>query len=177
MKFKVLDAGNDIDIVVLVPPYPLLDKPLPSVPADSAGVTLGGDCEFLGFPYGGGWRGTYKNGNSRWFPFVKHCTVSSLAGPQDGIWVLDGINNAGFSGGPVLIRTGLDQKIFAVVSGYHTEPAEVIASAHGEKPPINPTHAAGAHANVNSGFLIAYDIRYAIDAIKKNPVGPLRQSN
>jgi len=30
--------------------------------------------------------------------------------------------------------------------------------------------------NMNSGFMIAFDIKYAIDAIKNNLIGPLRQS-
>jgi hypothetical protein len=29
--------------------------------------------------------------------------------------------------------------------------------------------------NVNSGFFVAYDISYAVDAIHKNPIGPLRK--
>ena len=31
--------------------------------------------------------------------------------------------------------------------------------------------------NVNSGFFVAYDISLAVDAIHKNPIGPLRQDN
>jgi hypothetical protein len=31
--------------------------------------------------------------------------------------------------------------------------------------------------NVNSGFIIAYDIVYAVNAIKKHPTGPLRPTS
>ena len=50
--FKVLDSGKDIDIVVLVPSAPLLGEPIPNPPPYSAGAPLGGDCEFLGYPFG-----------------------------------------------------------------------------------------------------------------------------
>jgi hypothetical protein len=30
--------------------------------------------------------------------------------------------------------------------------------------------------NVNSGFIIAFDLQPAIDAIHKNPIGPLRST-
>lgn len=178
ITFSVIDPGADVDIVVLAPPQLLVHDQPPSEPADSAGQFLGGDCEFLGFPYGGGWRAKI-NGNSFWMPYVKHCTVSAFTSDDNKFWVLDGINNGGFSGGPVIFRTGPDQKIMAVVSGYILEPTDVISSAHGKAPPNRPridTAAAPAKekVNVNSGFIIAYDIRYAIDAIHANPIGPLR---
>jgi hypothetical protein len=62
VNFSVIDTGNDIDVVVLAPPEPLLKNPLPSLSCWLAGMFLGGDCEFLGFPYGGGWRANFDNG-------------------------------------------------------------------------------------------------------------------
>jgi hypothetical protein len=44
VTFSVIDPGPDIDVVVLAAPQPLLTRPLPSVPTDSAGLLLGGDC-------------------------------------------------------------------------------------------------------------------------------------
>jgi len=172
VNFSVIDAGNDIDIVVLAMPRPLLMNPLPSEPADSSGIMLGGDCEFLGFPYGGGWRASWKEGPSFWMPYVKHCSVSTLVSGEPRVWVLDGINNAGFSGGPVVYRTGPEQKIIAVVSGYHLEPTDVIASAAKKVPARKPEE--HLKVNLNSGFIIAFDISYAIEAIAKHPIGPLR---
>jgi hypothetical protein len=171
-NFSVIDAGNDIDIVILAAPHPLLENPLPSV-ATSGGVMMGGDCEFLGFPYGGGWRARWADGRSFWMPYVKHCTVSAMPSVEPRILVLDGINNAGFSGGPVIYRTGPEQKIIGVISGYHLEPTEVVSSSAVKKLPAKKP---GAHlkVNLNSGFIIAYDISYAIEAIAKNPIGPLR---
>ena len=185
VDFSVLDPGEDIDIVVLAPPNLLLTNPLPSVTPSSAGILLGGNCEFLGFPYGGGWRATFDGGASAWMPYVKHCFVSALFTRENKFWVLDGINNPGFSGGPVAYLTGPQQQVFAVVSGYLTEPTDVITSPQEKlvppKPP--PPQRKGSQAkagdtkqtvNVNSGFVIAFDIQYAIDAIHKNPIGPRR---
>lgn len=174
LTFSVIDPGPDIDIVALAPSYAILQNAIPSPSTDFAGVTLGGDCEFLGFPFGGGWRATWEGGKHYWMPYVKHCTVSSL--PAGPIMILDGINNPGFSGGPVLYNTGPNQKIVAVISGYQSEPAEVITSAASRpkviKPPAKPLQSVAV--NVNSGFIIAYTISPVIDAIKKNPIGPLR---
>jgi hypothetical protein len=166
-NFSVIDPGNDIDIVVLAPPESLLKTSLASVNADSTGALLGDNCEFLGFPFGAAWRATYVNGATSWMPFVKHCTISATIREPERIWVLDGINNGGFSGGPVFFGTGDQLKIFGVVSGYKTEPTDVM--------PLDPAVKPNAKVNVNSGFFIAYDIIYAIDAIRKNPIGPVRE--
>jgi len=192
VEFSLLDPGEDIDIAVLAPSRLLLSNPIPSLIPSSNGVTLGGDCQFLGYPYGDGWPITFNTGTAVWFPYVKRCGVSAMGGKGGkGFWTLDGINNAGFSGGPVTYLTGSQQQVFAVVSGYRTEAVDVITSPL-PKPPaappalIPPQHkgsqAKGAAArakqtvNVNSGFIFAYDIQYAIDAIRKNPVGPLRNA-
>jgi hypothetical protein len=163
--FSVIDPGNNIDIVILTLPESLLKVPVQSIMPD-ASVVLGGNCEFLGFPFGAAWRAPYENGATAWMPFVKHCTVSALAVQPERIWILDGINNAGFSGGPVFFGTGSQLKIFGVVSGYKTEPTDVI--------PADPAVKPNATVSVNSGFFIAYDIGYATDAIHKNPIGSLR---
>jgi hypothetical protein len=103
------------------------------------------------------------------------------------VWVLDGINNHGFSGGPVIYRTGPDQQIFAVVSGFRGEPTDVLLPNPSTKPTPAPPSSkksktagqaktpakASGYVNVNSGFFYAFDIKYAMDAIAKNPVGPL----
>jgi hypothetical protein len=174
VNFSVIDPGNDIDIVVLVASQPILHDPLPSALTGSKGLYFGGDCEFLGFPFGGGWRATYADGQSIWMPYVKHCTVSGQKAGEPIFWVLDGINNFGFSGGPVIFRTGTEQAIFAVVSGFVSEPAEVISSSTPKSAPTKK----GTHkekVNVNSGFIIAFDISYAMKAIHNSPIGPLRK--
>ena len=99
---------------------------------------LGSECSFLGFPHGEGWKASFDNGVSTWLPYVKHCFVSAMTGIDTKAWILDGINNPGFSGGPVLTGTGSDQKIFAVVSGYETELADVLPNEKALPPPSVP---------------------------------------
>ncbi|HSY34441.1 MAG TPA: hypothetical protein VK814_01700 [Acidobacteriaceae bacterium] len=193
--FTTIDPGKDIDILVLAPSHLLLlNYPRTfNLKAGSATVGLGGDCEFLGFPYGGGWKANFQDqkdpnkNNWLWLPYVKHCTPSAQV-RDNGllIWVLDGINNEGFSGGPVLTGTGQNQEVFAVISGFHQEALEVMPapgpgeSRSGSVPP--PPELPGAKqseppkeiVNANSGFIIAFDIEPAIKAIQSNPVGPLR---
>jgi hypothetical protein len=192
--FTVIDPGKDIDILVLVPDHLLLGVGRDfNLATGVDGIGFGGDCEFLGFPYGGGWKTQVANstppGGNRWawLPYVKHCTVSALLHDKGlGIWVLDGINNEGFSGGPVLFATGPNQKVFAVISGFHQEPLEVLpAPPSGQKrtssiPPSpklpggKPKKPEKEVVNANSGFIIAFDIGPAIKAIQDDPIGPLR---
>jgi hypothetical protein len=119
---------------------------------------------------------------------IKHCTMSGNLGDTNDVvvHVLDGINNKGFSGGPVLWNTGPNQSVFAVISGYHTEPLKVLpASIVGDArvsavppPPTLPGQNSAAESDqiveANSGFILAYDIDPAIKAIRANPIGPLR---
>jgi hypothetical protein len=187
--FTTIDPGKDIDILVLVADHLILPYPRDfNLKFGSVGMLLGGDCTFLGFPYGGGWKSKWSStGQWLWWPYIKHCTVSGTLGdPNALVHVLDGINNKGFSGGPVLFDTGANQHVFAVISGYHTEPLEVLpsstlgdASASAVPPPPqlagqDSTANSGQIVEANSGFIIAYDIDPAIKAIRANPIGPLR---
>lgn len=169
VKFAVLQPSADVDVVVLVPPNPLIPSTTKSPPANSDGLTFGGNCEFLGFAYGGGWRAKFSTGTF-WMPYIKRCSVSGMDA-ETRLWILDGINNAGFSGGPVIVGTGNNLKIIGVISGYRLEPTEVI---HGSKAKQTPTYK--DTVNLNSGFILAYDIQHAVDIIKRNPTGPLRST-
>lgn len=185
-KFTVLQPAADVDIVVLAPSEPILGEVSQSPPATSDGLMIGGNCEFLGFAYGGGWRGKFEKG-SYWLPYIKHCGVSGMD-TDSRLWILDGINNAGFSGGPVIFGTGNDLKIVAVISGYVQEPTEVIAGApalvvanrRNQNSQAPKTYPDGKEhnkqtVNLNSGFILAYDIEHAVDLIKAHPIGAERK--
>ena len=186
--FTTIDPGKDVDILVLVPDNLLLQnyKRDFTLKTGAENAIIGGECEFLGFPYGGGWKS--KLGTQWvWLPFIKHCGLSGQIS-QNGldIWILDGINNHGFSGGPVVIGGATDQKVFAVISGYHTEPLDVIPDPVTGEPmrsPVPPAPLLSQQSNggdrkkvveANSGFILAFDIDAAIKAIRANPIGPLR---
>jgi hypothetical protein len=218
VTFTTIDPGKDIDILVLVPDHSLT-KFLPAEsmklasdadPADEhALVPIGGDCDFLGYPYGSGWRAsipvytlnkgskppgddgkfklseTTKTIDWAWSPFVKRCTLSASM-VQNGItvFVLDGINNLGFSGGPVVTGNGGSLDAFAVISSFHAEPLEVLPAPEpgqayvspippppplpGQKSKQQPRQVVES----NSGLILAYDITPAIKAIHGHPIGP-----
>ncbi len=182
-RFTVLQPASDADVVVLIPGKPLLPNITSKSPPAAEGLTIGANCEFLGYPYGGGWRGKFS-GSTFWLPYVKHCIISGMD-QEAHMWILDGINNAGFSGGPVIVGTGTDLKIAAVISGYIQEPADVIPQPPalilergkiGRQSPKTPP-APKETVNLNSGFILAYDISHAVDIIKEHPIGPVRRAN
>lgn len=193
-NFKIIDPGNDIDIAVLAADGPIMSKPDQEPEADSTGMTFGGDCHFVGFPYGGGWRAKMDTGGEFWMPYIKHCTVSGLIAEPQRIWILDGLNNPGFSGGPVEFRGPNNiSRIAAVISGYLPEAAEVNvltpisppkkSSAPKKSAPANGSNQASQPnppksrqtVDLNSGLIVAYDIGPAIAAIRHNPIGALRK--
>jgi len=179
--FAIIDPGNDIDIVVLVPSHSIQVFRVDSLTIGSE-VMFGGECEFLGFPFANSWMTRVPGGERYKMPYIKHCYVSGLITEPYKLWILDGINNKGFSGGPVVVRTGPDQRIFAVISSYAAEQGEVQSVDVPVAPRDKPT---GDHAKqgqptkkksvveLNSGIITAFDATYALDAIKKNPIGPL----
>src|SRR6202040_1966151 len=105
-------------------------------------------------------RAKWDTGASFWMPYIKRCGVSGMDADSH-LWILDGINNEGFSGGPVIMGTGNDLKIVAVISGYHPEPTDVI---RGDAKP-DAVAAAKDKVNLNSGFILAYEISHAVDLI------------
>jgi len=182
-KFTVIDPGEEIDIVALAPEKRIQQFPVPSLAVSAEQATIGGECEFLGFPFANSWRAELPGGQSYLMPYVKHCYISGRIDHPAKMWILDGINNDGFSGGPVIFRTGADQRIMAVVSGYIGEYSDVIAvpiapaasqknnSGTTTKPNVSAQKKKNV-VSVNAGIISAFDAQYAIDAIKANPIGP-----
>ncbi len=151
-------APGEIDIAVLKIDVRLVVEYSPA-PTDMAGLVLGQDVHFVGFPYKlEGDVGMLLDG--RPLGYVKKGTVSLCDSPQHPALVLDAINNEGFSGGPVVFApVGAppnDLRIAAVVSKYRTE-VEQVLSVNGE--------ATGEVVCYNTGFLYAYNIRHAVELI------------
>ena len=179
-EFSILDPGENIDIAILVPKRSIQQFPIPSLPLQSD-VPIGGECEFLGFPFASSWMANFSSTAAYRMPFIKHCYVSGRAKIPNPVWILDGINNEGFSGGPVIVNTGTEQKIIAVVSGYESQNSDVISIPVKEKPPVpKPTSTKSEKPSkqknvvqTNTGLIFAFDTSSALDVIRKNPIGPL----
>ena len=131
LKCQVAGRGaNNIDITVLAPSAQVS----PSLPlaATGDGLILGSDVHFLGFPYGMHANVPHAINADFPLPLVKRACVSMLAYHQpDGDYLLlDGHNNPGFSGGPVVfhpLKEPLsERRVAAVVSGYKAELLPVI---------------------------------------------------
>jgi hypothetical protein len=183
IQFAVIDPGKDIDIVVLVPNTKLQDVGVPSLKVSTENVGIGQECSFLGFPFASTWTATFANSAQYKMPFIKHCYISGIIRQPAALLVLDGINNPGFSGGPVLYHTGPDQVVLGVISGYRNDPGEVhsievpdlptAAQTPDNKKP-NPTGTKKKNVvDLNTGIIFAFVADIAVDAIKKNPIGRL----
>ena len=135
---------------------PTRSLPLPAI---SEGLTYGQEACFLGFPYGIGDNFLRETGHP--VPFVKRVTVSTLFGKP---YLLDGYNNPGFSGGPVVFcPPGRKEfQVAAVVSGYRWASAPV--RDHEDRD-------AEFHLRENTGIVVAYDVREAVELIRANPIG------
>jgi hypothetical protein len=122
---------------------------------DSMIVSIGMETYFLGFPLGN--LGTEIFGIK--YPLLKKAIVSGYV-KHNGVDVLllDGHNNLGFSGGPVVgyDETSKQMRIVGVISGYLPEPINVLQK--------NST----ALVEENSGIIVCYDLHYIAEIFRKN---------
>jgi S1-C subfamily serine protease len=113
------------------------------------------DVYFLGYPFGLGLRRPQLG----MLPFVKKGILSASVETDEGghLLYVDGLNNPGFSGGPVAFYTlGADMPhIAGVVSGYL--PDERHVSVGGQE--------IDASVLENTGIIVAYDIKHAVAAM------------
>jgi hypothetical protein len=94
-------------------------------------------------------------------PLVKRATVSAL---DQHAFLLDGHNNPGFSGGPVVFsqpNTPVELRVAAVISGFEAV----------EQPVFKGEEETAFTYRYNTGIIVAHDIRWAIAMIAENPVG------
>ena len=153
-------GAGDIDVTVLAPQ--MMFGAAHSLKHSTAGVVLGEDIYFLGFPYGLSMEVKTDLNAGFPLPLVKKAAVSAL-GLEDGPILLDGHNNVGFSGGPVARRgTREEQTVIGVVLGFRYDRHKVL-DEHGNE--TSNTY------DTNTGIIIAHDIRHALAIIEKNPIG------
>lgn len=119
-----IPSSPEVDIAIFEPNEKV--APYNVTPAENSTPLLGQQVSFLGFPYG-----IYSSfPDGRVAPFVKSGTMSAMdsSKPDALIMYIDGFNNPGFSGGPILYW---DYKlnryqIFGVVKGYRHDNATTI---------------------------------------------------
>jgi Trypsin-like peptidase domain len=198
LAVKIFRCDDPIDIAVMVAPYQLtvnLDLPF-----DKTNFFYGQDAYFLGFPYG---LESQAHGANGPYPLaiIKRGTISGTYNTQDPTKVanailLDGYNNPGFSGGPIVYRdlnqNNVLMKLVAVVSGFLPEVVPVMKE-HDISSPANAEKAAkaqpwrirkradgsyfeyvdnGTYVPLNTGIVIGYFVQPAIDLIRAHPIGP-----
>lgn len=156
-------SRDEVDIAVFAPGIRL--SPAMKLEPTSEGIVIGQDVYFIGYPYK-----MWTDGGAalagRPCPFIKKGTLSSAFHTGDGVRKLfvDAINNEGFSGGPVVFMKPHPHEfsIAGVVSGFRTEYERVLDESGSDT---------GMKVAYNTGFLLAYDISYALELISANPVG------
>jgi S1-C subfamily serine protease len=164
VDIAALDLGRSITVT-----YPL--EPTAN------GLALGQQVYFLGYPFGLSTIGSVPAppGFGE-IPFVKSGIVSALdtRNPEAGILYLDGQNNLGFSGGPIVFwhaDTGMF-RVAGVIGSYRNEALPVLK----RKDLSNPRARAhdDLYTRANSGIVIGYDIQHIVDAIEA--ARPARQA-
>jgi S1-C subfamily serine protease len=159
---KIFPSSDDVDIAVLQ-----TNEKLPTAYGikwtGTSGVTFGQQVWFLGYPYGLGSK--FANGE---LPFIKRGTMSAIDGsnPEAIVLYIDGFNNPGFSGGPIIYWSFSDHiiQILGVVKGYQPESAKVMVNGVQQDTALL----------VNSGILIGYSVKHAFDAIEQADTPPAR---
>ena len=130
----------------------------------SNGIFYGQDTYFLGFPYdlqdidGGRFNRNFP------MPLVKKATLSCFMIDETGEYMLlDGINNPGFSGGPVVftMKNSQDFRVAGIISGFRFE----------NEPTFHQNRQTPITVRANTGIIFAYDIKNAISLIVENPIG------
>lgn len=151
-------ATSDIDISVLAADQRLTPSELPLEPT-SSGAVYGQEVFFLGYPYGIVGKFLFGPGGFP-LPLVKRATLSLFHGD---VWLLDGHNNPGFSGGPVVFVTpgAKDFKVAGVISGFQATDEPVLAG--GQPTPFVYRY--------NTGIIVCHMIDHAVALIKANPIG------
>lgn len=157
--------SNDlIDVSVLALDRQMSPQEHLPLPVEDFNVFFGQEVYFLGFPYGL-FADVGQTNYGYPIPFIKKAIISSLQTDKTKPrkYYLDGHNNDGFSGGPVLVCSPnkTNFKVAAIVSGYVPNNEMVFDVGR-------PTTLSYRD---NTGIIIAYGMRHAVELIEANPIG------
>ena len=151
-------ASDDVDIAVLETGEKVSQPFQIAISSTDEGVTMGQQVWFLGYPFGDPTL-TSRVGD-RMLPFIKKGTISAInaSDPDAVVLYIDGFNNPGFSGGPIVYWQFSKRayRIPGVVQGYRNDTAKLVVKGK----------TVDTNLLVNSGILTAYSIKHAVDAIE-----------
>lgn len=129
--------------------------------ATTAGLLYAEEVYFLGFPFALGFDIGEINADFP-APLAKKALVSAI-GLGDAPMLLDGHNNPGFSGGPVVRGWNSEgQTVVGVVSGYRHDTQPIRDSAGTVMPYTY---------RMNTGIVIAWEIGHVTELVSNNPIG------
>ena len=123
---------------------------------------LGQEFYFLGYPILNGRYLETKNGQNR-FPLIKHAYLSGWTFFGNvRVFLLDGINNPGFSGSPAICFDKKKQQwvLFGVVSGYLNYSSDLNNQTRKRKKRLS--------INQNTGITYIYDVGYIFEILNQN---------
>jgi hypothetical protein len=168
IKFALVGhASGNVDISVLAAEELL--SPLHPLPAGTKNMIVGQTVYFCGFPYG--FRQDFDHINNNFpLPLVKSGTLSGMMGYKGASTLfIDGHNNPGFSGGPIVyipngrpMSTDQEYHLAGKMAGFPKLTEKVLRADGADS---------GLHVISNPGIGVAFDIKYALELIQKNPVG------
>jgi len=167
LEVKLVGHHDKADVTV----FATNNVHLPSHPMTPTmdGIALSQDVFFLGFPLGLMSEAGEINRNFP-FPLVKKGCLSSIPikdpnSPDGRYMLIDGHNNRGFSGGPVVFQKTLGGEFFVcgVIHGYMQDIGDVV--------PVPTENDTKLVAMQNSGIMKVYSIEHALELINTNPIG------
>lgn len=169
----IYPKDDKIDIVALAADQ--LIAPKMPINIGGKGIFVGQDVYFLGFPFG--LASQSDDPTTLLVPFIKKGILSAIdfRTSSGHTLYIDGHNNPGFSGGPVIYANyGENEALYiaGVVSGYRSQPTRVIEII--EKQNIKSGNNADNVTRFvleNTGIVIAHSIDHIIREIREKPIG------
>ena len=174
IEVDVVGVGEgELDVGVLATSMQL--SPLSPLEPNGDGMLWGQQVYFLGFPFG--WDGGGENINRGFsMPFVKSGVLSAIIFDDTTKIYLDAQANEGFSGGPVVFvpdgqpaSSRTEFKVAGVVVNYPTPKIRPVVTHRGDRVLDSNNDPIGILEN--PGFVIAIDIKHAVELIDQNPIG------
>ena len=169
---NVVGVGKgNVDVAVLACSFRLS----PSLPlgASAMGLVYGQPVFFLGYPFGWDAGGERINRGVP-LPFVKAGIVSAMEFGDVSRIFLDAHGNKGFSGGPVVFvpfgQPNNELRVAGFVTSYPIPEFLPIVDSNGETITDRRGKPIG-HVKENPGFVVAIDIKHALELIDANPIG------